>query len=85
VGTGIVQEVCRDLDIEADHIQSTDVVMPSAAAAPSAVERRGTGRLITFGPPATDDRTSEDDENPDARARFGTDPPKRWRFSLVGN
>jgi hypothetical protein len=41
--------------------------------------------LITFGPPMNKDSASEDDENPDARARFGTDAPKRWRFSFFGN
>lgn len=85
VGTKIVQEVCRDLDLEADHIPPQNMATTAAASAPSTVERRETGRLITFGPPLTDATTTQDEGNPDAKARFGTDAPRRWRFSFFGN
>ena len=84
VGSKIVQEVCRDLDLEADPIQAPSMAEAGPASAPSTVGRREAGRLITFGPPLNDDTTS-DDGNPDARARFGTDAPRRWRFSFFGN
>lgn len=85
VGTRIVEEVCRDLDLEGDHTQSPGAASARAATAPPAVERASNRRLITFGPPTTDHGTIEDEEYSDAKARFGTDARKRWRFSFFGN
>jgi general secretion pathway protein A len=82
VGTKIVLEVCRDLDLAGEHPPSSALV--PAGPTPPVAERTTKGRLITFGAPTTDD-TSDGTRTIDGGSRFGAGAVKRWRFSLFGS
>jgi general secretion pathway protein A len=84
-GTKVIQEVCRDLDLEGHPARLSGVAAVTSSSAPSATERTDKGRLITFDTPPTQDGTDANDQNPDVSAQYGTDAPKRRRFSFFGS
>ena len=85
VGTQIVQEVCRDLDLGGDRIPAPGVAAAVASPVTGATEHRAEGRLITFGAPVTRGSDGEVERSPDTPTRLGLFTPRRWRFSFFGS
>jgi len=86
VGTRIILEVCRDLDLEGPQASAPGAApAPAAAEPPAPADRKGKGRLITFGAAVTDEGAGAEEPPQERDARFGTAAPKRWRFSLFGS
>jgi len=56
VGTKIILEVCRDLDLRGDSVPSSNAAPAVPSQAPSVEEQSPMGRLITFGAPVSGER-----------------------------